>query len=282
MSQAAYEINGQQVGSELFYQVACDPHRSVVVEACAGAGKTWMLVSRILRALLDGVPPNQILAITFTKKAAGEMRERLHDWLREFALADAVRREQELRMRGVEAHEVAELSPRLQQLYASWLDDGRGVDIHTIHGWFSRLVKAAPLDVLNELGLPPELNLIEDTSEHWPSLWGRFLRRIDGQSGGQSGLRAKGTVGEAGPAYTAFLAVVREVGRFNTEEWLKTALANRLELTLADQAGHLDRGIETAGEWSDVWQGLAQPCEALVRESVRELFRALARQLALA
>jgi ATP-dependent helicase/nuclease subunit A len=278
MNQAAYEINGRQVESDRFYQVACDPHRSVVVEACAGAGKTWMLVSRILRALLDGVPPNQILAITFTKKAAGEMRERLHDWLREFAQADEARREQELRMRGVQAHEVAELLPRLQQLYANWLEDGRGVDIHTIHGWFSRLVKAAPLDVLNELGLPPELNLIEDTSEHWPTLWGRFLRRIDGQSG----LGVKGTVGEAGPAYVAFLAVVREVGRFNTEEWLKTALANRLELTLADQAGHLDSGVEAAGEWSDVWQGLGQPCEALMRESVREHFWALARQLATA
>ncbi|MGC4061299.1 MAG: UvrD-helicase domain-containing protein [Aquabacterium sp.] len=278
MSQAAYEINGEQVESDLFYQVACDPHRSVVVEACAGAGKTWMLVSRIMRALLDGVPPNQILAITFTKKAAGEMRERLHDWLRGFAQADEAQREQELRIRGVQAHEVAALSPRLQQLYASWLEDGRGVDIHTIHGWFSRLVKAAPLDVLNELGLPPELNLIEDTGEHWPALWGRFLRRIDGQSG----LRVKGAVGEVGPAYVAFLAVVREVGRFNAEEWLKTALGNRLELTLADQAGHLDSGIESAGEWSEVWHGLPQPNEALARASVREHFWALARQLAVA
>jgi ATP-dependent helicase/nuclease subunit A len=176
MSQAAYEVNGELVDSDVFYQVACDPQRSVVVEACAGAGKTWMLVSRILRALLDGVPPNQILAITFTKKAAGEMRERLHDWLRSFAHATDDQRELELRIRGVSAGRVTELAPRLKALYGTWLEEGRGVDIHTIHGWFSRLVKAAPLDVLNELGLPPELNLIEDTSEHWPELWGRFLR----------------------------------------------------------------------------------------------------------
>ncbi len=55
--------------------------RSVAVEACAGAGKTWMLVSRMLRALLDGAAPHEILAITFTKKAAGEMRQRLQEWL---------------------------------------------------------------------------------------------------------------------------------------------------------------------------------------------------------
>jgi hypothetical protein len=70
---------------EAFYAIACDPRRSVAVEACAGAGKTWMLVSRIVRALLDGAEPHEILAITFTKKAAGEMRQRLQEWLAAFA-----------------------------------------------------------------------------------------------------------------------------------------------------------------------------------------------------
>ena len=69
--QAAYEHNGRPVSREAFYAIACDPARSVAVEACAGAGKTWMLVSRMLRALLDGCAPHEILAITFTKKAGG-------------------------------------------------------------------------------------------------------------------------------------------------------------------------------------------------------------------
>ena len=51
--QAAYEHNGHPVSRAAFYAIACDPARSVAVEACAGAGKTWMLVSRMLRALLD-------------------------------------------------------------------------------------------------------------------------------------------------------------------------------------------------------------------------------------
>ena len=82
----AAEHNGT-VARQHFYAIACDPRRSVAVEACAGAGKTWMLVSRILRALLEGCPPQDILAITFTKKAAGEMRQRLQHWLLEFASA---------------------------------------------------------------------------------------------------------------------------------------------------------------------------------------------------
>ena len=53
--QPAYQHNGRPVTAERFYAIACDPRRSVAVEACAGAGKTWMLVSRIVRAMLDGV-----------------------------------------------------------------------------------------------------------------------------------------------------------------------------------------------------------------------------------
>src|SRR5256885_4240935 len=84
MSRAAYQRDGIDVSREAFYAAACDPRRSVVVEACAGAGKTWMLVSRILRALLEGAQPHEVLAITFTKKAAGEMRARLDEWLSRF------------------------------------------------------------------------------------------------------------------------------------------------------------------------------------------------------
>ena len=54
-----------------------DPSRSVVVEACAGSGKTWLLASRIVRLILAGVPPGEILAITFTPKAAREIEERV-------------------------------------------------------------------------------------------------------------------------------------------------------------------------------------------------------------
>ena len=51
--------------------------RSEVVAASAGTGKTWQLTTRILRLLLDGAEPPSILAITFTKKAAAEIRARV-------------------------------------------------------------------------------------------------------------------------------------------------------------------------------------------------------------
>jgi ATP-dependent helicase/nuclease subunit A len=49
-----------------------------MVSACAGSGKTWLLVARLVRILLAGAKPHEILALTFTRKAAQEMRERLY------------------------------------------------------------------------------------------------------------------------------------------------------------------------------------------------------------
>src|SRR5262249_25308782 len=50
--------------------------RSLLVEASAGTGKTHTLVSRILRLVIEGgVPLSRLAAVTFTEKAAGEMKE---------------------------------------------------------------------------------------------------------------------------------------------------------------------------------------------------------------
>ncbi len=61
---------------------AVDPRRNVVLEASAGTGKTTVLVTRYLNLLRAGVDPAHILAMTFTRQAAAEMRARIIEGLR--------------------------------------------------------------------------------------------------------------------------------------------------------------------------------------------------------
>ena len=67
---------------------ASDPASSAFVSANAGSGKTHVLVQRVIRLLLDGVPPEKILCITFTKAAAANMAERVFTTLGHWVTLD--------------------------------------------------------------------------------------------------------------------------------------------------------------------------------------------------
>jgi len=137
---------------------ACDPQSSVVVEACAGSGKTWLLVSRMVRLLLAGAKPHEILAITFTRKAAQEMRGRLDEVLLTLTTCSDEQLLEELVMRGLGEVEAKNLMPQARTLFERVLSNPRGLSVDTFHGWFARLLGASPLGG----GVPQGLKLRDD------------------------------------------------------------------------------------------------------------------------
>ena len=158
------------VDAAQFNAAALDPAASVVIEACAGSGKTWLLVARIVRALLAGCAPAEILAITFTRRAANEMRARLTERLTLLATADDDAVLSELRSLAVPDADVTALLARARGLLELVLEAEPGPTIETFHGWFMRLLALAPLAA----GVPRELTPAEQPGVLRDAAWRAF------------------------------------------------------------------------------------------------------------
>jgi ATP-dependent helicase/nuclease subunit A len=246
----AYRADGQPCNEAAFYALACDPARSAIVEACAGAGKTWLLVSRIVRALLEGAEPGEILAITFTRKAAAEMRMRLHEWLREFAAASDEARALELQRRGLNVLQAEIRAGALGALHARVLAAGQEVQVHTFHAWFAQLLRVAPLEVLDALGVHPAMALIEEVDDQLGELLRRFQRQVLGT-----------------PAlFEDYRALIERHGRRDLERWLRAALDKRLEIERADARQNFANAVPSAAEQWPACAAYANPIERIVAD----------------
>jgi ATP-dependent helicase/nuclease subunit A len=129
--------DGRSTLDDLARARAVDPAHNVVLEASAGTGKTHVLVDRYLNLLSHGVEPTNILAITFTRKAAAEMRGRI--------LGELVRR--------------AEAAGPAQQLWRDMRDRSGDVAISTIDAFCLSLLREFPL----EANLDPGFEMADET-----------------------------------------------------------------------------------------------------------------------
>jgi len=138
-------------------QQASDPAVSAWVSAHAGSGKTYVLTQRVLRLLLSGVRPSQILCLTFTKAAAANMSARIFDRLAKWAVLDDAALAQELRDTGVGTPIHLDVA---RQLFARAVETPGGLKIQTIHAFCERLLHSFPL----EANAPAGFQVLDDAA----------------------------------------------------------------------------------------------------------------------
>src|SRR6201747_970248 len=140
---------------------ASDPAASAFVSANAGSGKTHVLVQRVIRLLLDGVSPEKILCITFTKAAAANMAERVFTTLGHWVTLDDDALDAAIRDAGV-AHSTARLRKSARELFASALETPGGLKVQTIHALCTRLLQQFPF----EANVPARFAVLDERDQN--------------------------------------------------------------------------------------------------------------------
>ena len=140
---------------------ASDPAASAFVSANAGSGKTHVLVQRVVRLLLEGVPPEKILCITFTKAAAANMAERVFSMLGHWVTLGDDALDLAIRDAGI-AHTSAKLRKAARKLFACALETPGGLKVQTIHALCTRLLQQFPF----EANVPARFAVLDDRDQN--------------------------------------------------------------------------------------------------------------------
>ncbi|MBR5416366.1 MAG: UvrD-helicase domain-containing protein [Thermoguttaceae bacterium] len=130
--------------------------RNKIIRASAGTGKTFQLTNRYIRLLLDGVKPEEILAVTFTCKAAGEIFDRVLKRLAEAANSPDGCRALAKDLYGDPA---ALTQEKVLDTLASFVRNMHRARISTIDSFFDQMAGSfAP-----ELGFPFQWKIVDET-----------------------------------------------------------------------------------------------------------------------
>ena len=245
---------------------AAEPTCSVWVTASAGTGKTRVLADRVLRLLLAGSDPDQLLCLTFTKAAAAEMVARVQKELGRLATAPEEQLGAELADLLGRAATAAERA-RARTLLVEVLDLPAGLPIMTIHGFCQSLLRRFPL----EAGVVPHFEVLDPRSA------ADLLREAQAEVLATNRTDVRAALGR--------LAVL--LGEVTLAEGLSALREDRLRLSdaLARHGGDVERLIATvcaglgvpAGTGAEQVRLAAATDPALDRAGLSAAARALAR-----
>ena len=183
---------------------ASDPAASAWVSANAGSGKTHVLTQRVLRLLLKGAPPAQILGLTFTKAAAANMASRIFRTLSDWTSLDDEALTAAIIECGAQKPGPAEIR-FARQLFARTIETPGGLKIQTLHAFCERLLQLFPF----EANVPSHFKVIDENEAN------ELMRKATD--------RAIADFEASSKTAAALAFVAREAGAFHFEELLGEA-----------------------------------------------------------
>lgn len=194
---------------------ASDPASSVWVSANAGSGKTHVLTQRVVRLLLDGVPPSKILCLTFTKAAAANMAERVFGQLAQWTrLSDKELHGSILETGAPEPGRAGLVAAR--KLFARTVETPGGLKIQTIHAFCEKLLHYFPF----EANVPSRFEVADERRE--AELLSRARRDLLAEA-----------AAEAGTLGAALARVTEDCGAEAFENLIREALTHRARVRAA-------------------------------------------------
>ncbi|HTQ01253.1 MAG TPA: UvrD-helicase domain-containing protein, partial [Casimicrobiaceae bacterium] len=228
-------------------RLALDPRRSYLVQAPAGSGKTELLIQRYLALLATVATPQRVVAITFTRKAANEMRERVTSALRDARDARPVSETHERVTRDLADAALA----RADALGWSILEYPAQLCIGTIDALCGRIARQAPL--LSRLGVSPRA--VDNADALYVEAARAALAHADGQSASWRALLAR--IDNDAEMLVRYLAIL--LGK--RDQWLphlgeddpsdrrraiEALLAHEIEVELTVARGAFDPALQAA------------------------------------
>ena len=152
-------------------RIVSDLDANFIVEAGAGTGKTYALVSRVIALVKDGIAMPNIVAITFTEAAAAELAERIRSRMEQLLDDDHPDNAGDLlyaNLTDAQRERIRTAGGELDQ-----------ASIQTIHSFAAQLLRERPL----EAGLPPGWTPLDDveSKEHFNDRWDEWLDAALGQ-----------------------------------------------------------------------------------------------------
>src|SRR5258708_2400242 len=224
---------------------ASDPASSAFVSANAGSGKTHVLVQRVIRLLLDDVPPEKILCITFTKAAAANMAERVFATLGHWVTRDDAALAAAIIDAGI-ARPHAKLRLRARELFACALETPGGLKVQTIHALCTRLLQQFPF----EANVPARFAVLDERDQNEMMERANLKVLLEAARDPDSATGRALTIAMASAADVTFKDVVREacLSRDHFMAW--TDAAGSAEAATAQMSAEL--GVDPNERIEDV------------------------------